>query len=117
MSPIWTASTPLTGLPTGARSPKWNGVFFEPHYTVNPQFVLFGRGEFVRMSQQALPTNKSDLGNISAYTIGARWYPIMNARDGFAFHSEYSWITQDGTAPDGGNLTSGTLFFGFDFDF
>ena len=112
-----TASTPLTGLPAGARSPTWNGVFVEPHYTVNPQLIFFGRTEFVRMSQQALPTSKSDFGNLSAYTIGARWYPIMNARDGFAFHSEYSLITQDGTAPDGGNLTSSTLFFGFDFDF
>lgn len=112
-----TASTPLTGLPVGARAPSWNGFFVEPHYTFSPQLIFFGRGEFVRMSEQALPTNKSDLGNIDAYTIGARWYPIMNARDGFALHSEYSWITQDGTAPDGGNLTSGTLFFGFDFDF
>jgi hypothetical protein len=41
----------------------------------------------------------------------------MTSRAGFAFHNEYSWITQNGTAPDGGNLTSGTLFFGFDFDF
>lgn len=112
-----TSSSPLTGLPSGARSPKWNGAFVEPHYTVNPQFVIFGRGEFVRMSQQALASNKSDLGNINAYTIGYRWYPIMNARAGFAFHQEYSWIKQNGTAPDGGDLSSGTLFFGFDFDF
>ena len=90
----------------------------EPHYTINPQFVLFGRTEFVRISRQALSTNPSDLGNVDAYTIGYRWYPIMTSRTGLAWHNEYSWIRQTGTSPvTGTDLTSGTLFFGFDFDF
>lgn len=112
-------STPGNALlPTGARAPTWNSFFVEPHYTINPQLVLFGRTEFVRISRQALATNPSDLGNVDAYTIGYRWYPIMTSRTGLAWHNEYSWIRQVGTSPvSGTDLTSGTLFFGFDFDF
>jgi hypothetical protein len=117
-SPFWGASTPANAaLPTGARAPMWNGVFVEPHLTVNPQFVVFARGEWVRMSQQAIPGTPSNLGDIDNYVIGYRWYPIMTSRAGFAFHNEYSWISQRGGAPSGADLVSNTLFFGFDFDF
>ncbi|MBV8050450.1 MAG: hypothetical protein JOZ80_04640, partial [Acidobacteriaceae bacterium] len=66
---------------------------------------------------QALTTNPSNFGNIDMYTFGFRWYPIMNPRAGFAFHNEYSWLRQSGTAPGGGDQTSSSLFFGWDFDF
>ena len=70
------------------------------------------------MSRQALPGTPSDLGNIDAYTIGYRWYPIMTSRAGLAWHNEYSYIRQKGTAPTPGqDLASGSLFFGLDFDF
>ncbi|PYX92157.1 MAG: hypothetical protein DMG71_18635 [Acidobacteria bacterium] len=90
----------------------------EPHFTVNPQFVVFGRSEWVRMSQQALPGTPSNFGDIDNYVVGYRWYPIMTSRAGFAFHNEYSWIRQRGTSPvTATDLTSNSLFFGFDFDF
>jgi hypothetical protein len=117
-SRFFATSTPANGeLPTGARAATWNGVFIEPHFTVNPQFVIFQRSEFVRMSQQAVPGTPSDLGNIDAYTFGYRWYPIMTSRAGFAWHNEYSWIRQRGTSPNGADLSGSSLFFGFDFDF
>jgi hypothetical protein len=34
-----------------------------------------------------------------------------------AWHNEYSWIRQHGSAPDGSDLTSSSLMLGFDFDF
>jgi hypothetical protein len=35
-----------------------------------------------------------------------------------AYHGEYNWFHQVGTAPDGtSNLTSSELLFGIDFDF
>jgi hypothetical protein len=105
-------------LPAGARSPTWNSGFVETHYTWNPQLVLIQRSEWVRMSQQALPTNASNLGNIDAYTFGYRWYPIMTSRAGFAWHNEYSWVRQQGTSPvSGSDLSSSSLMLGFDFDF
>ena len=112
-------STPANGtLPTGARDAVWNGGIVEPHLTINPQFVIFERNEWIRMSQQALPTNLSTFGNIDAYTVGYRWYPIMTSRAGFAFHNEYSWFRQRGASPvTATDLTSNSLFFGFDFAF
>jgi hypothetical protein len=112
-------ATPADGtpLPTGAQAPTWNGAMLETHYTVNPQFILLQKSEWIRMSRQALNTNPSNLGDIDNYTFGYRWMPFMFSRAGFAFHNEYSIIRQKGTAASGLNLTSSSLFLGFDFDF
>ena len=104
-------------LPTGARNPTWNGVLFEPHYVVSPRMILLARYETLRMSQQSTPGTASNLGNISTYTVGYRYNPFMTSRAGWAYHAEYNWFHQNGTAPDGGNLTSSELLAGIDFDF
>jgi hypothetical protein len=111
-------NTQGTQLIAGARNPTWNGVLFEPHYVISPQMILLGRFETIRMSQQSTPTNPSNLGNITSYTVGYRYNPFMNSRAGLAYHGEYNWWHQDGTAPDGtSNLTSSELLLGIDFDF
>jgi len=115
-------------LPLGARSPQWNGALIESHYTVNPQFILINRYEFIRMSQQALPIDStnvfipgvsvpsSDFGNIDSLTFGYRYYPFMHSRAGFAFHNEYAIVRQRKVAPISGlDVTSSSLFLGFDF--
>jgi hypothetical protein len=89
----------------------------ETHFVWNPQFTIFQRSEWVRMSQQALPVIPSNLGDIDNYVVGYRYNPFMTSRDGFAFHNEYSWIRQRGTAPDGTDLTSSSIMLGFDFAF
>ncbi len=117
-------------LPFGARSPQWNGALIESHYTVNPQFILINRYEFIRMSQQALPIDStnvfipgvsvpsSDFGNIDSLTFGYRYYPFMHSRAGFAFHNEYAIVRQTKVAPVTGlDVTSSSLFLGFDFIF
>jgi len=117
-------------LPTGAQSPIWNGGMIETHYTVNPQFILINRYELIRMSRQALPVDatnpfipgtsvpSSNFGDIDAFTVGYRYYPFISSRAGFAFHNEYSWVRQRGVSPVNGlDLSSGSLFIGFDFIF
>jgi hypothetical protein len=105
-------------LPSTARAPTWNGYMVETHYVYNPQLIFIQRSEWERVSQQASTTLPSNFGNVDMYTFGFRWYPIMNPRAGFAFHNEYSWLRQNGTAPvSGTDLTTSSLFFGFDFDF
>jgi hypothetical protein len=117
-------------LPTGARNPAWNGALIETHYTYSPQFIIINRYEAIRMSQQALPVvagggfvpgvsvPSSNFGDIDAFTIGARYYPFISSRAGFAFHNEYSWVRQRGTSPVNGlDLASSSLMFGFDFAF
>jgi len=117
-------------LPTGARNATWNGALFESHYTPSPQFILIQRVELVRMSQQALPivagtpytpgvsVPSLSFGNTDVYTLGGRYYPFISSRAGFAFHGEYAFSHQIGTAPvTGQNLDFSSLLFGFDFAF
>jgi hypothetical protein len=105
-------------LPAGAQSPKWNGALFESHYMFNPQILLLNRYELVRMSQQAFTTNAGNLGNADVLTFGARYYPFISSRAGFAYHAEYAIIWQKGASPvTFTNLTTSSLLFGFDFAF
>ncbi|MBV8206410.1 MAG: hypothetical protein JO041_06425 [Acidobacteria bacterium] len=120
--------TPSTQvLPAGGRSATWNGGFAELHYNPNPQLVLVGRYELIRMAQQGFPlgtllTNNHPLfarfGNIDNYVLGYRWYPIMISRGGLAWHQEYSWLRSLGTAPLSGlNVAGSSYMMGFDVAF
>ncbi len=107
-----------SALPLGAAGPAWNGGFVETHYIYNPRLVLTGKYELIRMSRQANPAVRSNLGNLDAWTVGYRWYPIMNPRAGFAWVQEYSRILNAGAAPlSGRDAISNSLLMGFDFDF
>ncbi len=110
------------GLPPGAHAPSWNGGLFESHYNLNPQMIFINRYELIRMSQQALSTNPSNLGNIDALTFGFRYYPFIGSRAGLAFHNEYSVVWQRNIliSPVTGlpiGLTSSSAMFGIDFAF
>jgi hypothetical protein len=111
------SNTPAnTALPAGAQAPIWNGGLFEAHYNYNPQLILIGRYELIRMSRQVFATNPGNFGDIDAETGGVRYYPFISSRAGFAFHAEYSIKRQRGAAPvSGRDLTSSSVFFGFDF--
>lgn len=92
-------------LSLGLQATEWNNYLVEAHYYVNPQLVFTGRGELVRMSKQADPTSDKKLGNIDAYTLGYRWYPIMFSRAGLAWIGELSFTKTLGTAPLSGDGT------------
>ncbi|MGD0791433.1 MAG: hypothetical protein ABR920_06650 [Terriglobales bacterium] len=111
-------NTPGTTLPAGSRNPTWNGVLVEPHYVYNPQLIFLARYETIRMSQQSTPGTRSDLGNITTYTVGYRYNPFMTSRAGFAWHNEFNIFHQDGTSPlTQTNVNTSELLMGFDFDF
>jgi hypothetical protein len=126
---LGTATAGDQPLLAGARAPKWNGGFLEIHYYVNPQMIFTQRSELIRMSQQALPTTPSNLGNIDAYSFGYRWYPMMTSRAGLALHGEYSMVKTIGAVPLSGDgvglpplspdtpVWSRSLLFGLDFAF
>ena len=85
---------------------------------MNPQLILIGRYELIRMARQALDTDPSNFGDIDAGTVGFRYYPFISSRAGFAFHNEFSVVRQRGVSPIlGRDLTSSSLFFGLDFIF
>jgi hypothetical protein len=105
-------------LPTTARNPTWNGVLVEPHYVYSPQLIFLARYETMRMSQQATVGTRSDLGNVTTYTVGYRYNPFMTSRAGFAWHNEFNIFHQVGTSPlSGTNINTSELLTGFDFDF
>jgi hypothetical protein len=109
---------PTGALPTGAQAASWNGALFESHYMFNPQILLLNRYELVRMSQQPFASNPSNLSNADVLTFGARYYPFISSRAGFAYHAEYSIIWQKGASPvTYSNLATSSLLFGFDFAF
>jgi hypothetical protein len=112
-----TAALPGAVLPAGAHAPSWNGALFESHYMFNPQIILINRFELDRMSQQAFSSNPSNLGNANVLTFGARYYPFISSRAGFAYHAEYAIIWQKGASPVFTPLATSSLLFGFDFDF
>jgi hypothetical protein len=105
-------------LPAGAVGPTWNGGFVEAHYTYNPRLIGIGRYELIRMSRQANPSIRSNSGNLDTWTVGYRWYPIMNPRAGLAWVQEFSRIVNAGTAPvSGKDDISNSFLMGLDFDF
>jgi hypothetical protein len=105
-------------LPAGAAGPAWNGGFVEGHYDYNPRLILISRYELIRMSRQANPSIRGNSGNLDTWTVGYRWYPIMNPRAGLAWVQEYSRIVNAGTAPlSGKDDINNSFLMGFDFDF
>lgn len=112
------AANQPSALPLGAAGPVWNGGLIEAHYTYNPRLILIGKYELIRMSRQANPEIRSDLGNLDNWAVGYRWYPIMNPRAGLAWVQEYSRSLNAGAAPlSGRDDTDSSLLMGFDFDF
>jgi hypothetical protein len=90
----------------------------ETHYVYSPQLIFLQRSEWERVSQQAIPGTRSNLGDVNMYTFGYRWYPIMTSRAGFAWHNEYSWLRTNGISQlTNTDVTSSSLLLGFDFDF
>jgi hypothetical protein len=111
-------NTAGTVLPAGSRAPTWNGVLVEPHWVYNPQLIFLARYEAIKMSQQSTPGTRSDLGNITSYTVGYRYNPFMTSRAGFAWHNEFNILHQNGTSPlSQTNVNTSELLMGFDFDF
>jgi hypothetical protein len=128
---LGTATADNGPLPTGAHAPSFNGGFLEGQYFVNPQLVFFGRFEKIDVGQEAFSGTPGDYGNVTAYSVGYRYYPIMFSRAGLAWHNEYSISksvgivpeSADGTGlpplpfPNSQNVWSSSIFIGFDFDF
>jgi hypothetical protein len=130
---LGTSTQSFEPLPAGAQAPTFNGGFLEAHYYLNPQNVAHFRFEKINVGTQAFSSAVSglpgDFGNVTAYSFGYRWYPIMFSRAGLAIDAEYSRTKSIGIVPESGDGTgnpplfptdgvwSSSVFLGFDFDF
>jgi hypothetical protein len=104
-------------LPEGANSPTWNTVTLEGHYTYSPRLFFMGRYEWVRMSQQALDSNPSNLGDTGVFTVSCRLYLFMNSRTGLAWHTEIATAKSQLTSATGQDQRNSSFFTGLDFAF
>ncbi|MGA7921734.1 MAG: hypothetical protein WCA38_18895, partial [Candidatus Acidiferrales bacterium] len=102
---LGTSTGSNTSLPLGAQAPTFNGGFIEAHYYLNPQNVVLFRFEKINVGTQALASNPGDYGNVTAYSGGYRWYPIMFSRAGLAINAEYSISKSIGIVPESGDGT------------
>jgi hypothetical protein len=133
-NPYLGAGVPSTApLPIGAEAPTFYGGFLEAHYYFDPQNVALFRFEKVNVGQQGFVAASAGVpgsfGNVTAYSFGYRWYPIMFSRAGLALDAEYSRVKSIGIEPESGDgvgtvepgyvgpVWSSSVYFGFDFDF
>ncbi|HET7041066.1 MAG TPA: hypothetical protein VFI13_03570 [Gemmatimonadales bacterium] len=128
--PVYLHGSEDKALGAGAQNASWNSYLLEAHYFVNPQLMLMGRGDFVRMSQQGDPSIPKTQGNADVITLGVRYYPIMFSRAGLAWHTELSFGKTTGVSPmseignevdppplPGTVIKTTSLLTAFDFDF
>ncbi|HTD71186.1 MAG TPA: hypothetical protein VK647_12105 [Gemmatimonadales bacterium] len=127
--PLVSHASDDAALGPGTDKPTWNSALLEAHYVVNPQFLVQGRYELLRMSQQGDPAIPKTQGNADAIALGVRVYPFMFSRAGMAIHGEFAMTKTIGTVPLSGDgsgvdpVTPGTsvwsrsVMLGFDFAF
>src|SRR2546421_4004 len=127
--PLFSHASDDAALGPGADKPTWNSGLLEAHYVVNPQFLVQGRYELLRMSKQGDPAIPKTQGNADAIALGVRVYPFMFSRAGMAIHGEVAMTKTIGTVPLSGDgsgvdpVTPGTsvwsrsVMLGFDFAF
>ncbi len=127
--PLFSHASDDAALGPGTDKPTWNSALLEAHYVVNPQFLVQGRYELLRMSKQGDPTIPKTQGNADAIALGVRVYPFMFSRAGMAIHGEFAMTKTIGTVPLSGDgsgvdpVTPGTsvwsrsVMLGFDFAF
>lgn len=126
---LGTATPADQPLPAGAQAPEWNAGVLELHFIPQPQLLIEGRAEVLRMSRQADPVTPKKLGDTDAFAVGFRAYPFMFSRAGLSVHGEYGVSKTVGRAPLSGDgagvdpLTPGTavwshsVFLALDFAF
>ena len=65
----------------------------------------FSASRRLTWARQAFAGTPGDYGNVTAYSAGYRWYPIMLSRAGLAFDAEYSINKSIGIVPESGDGT------------
>src|SRR5256885_11637507 len=88
--PLFSHASDDAALGPGTDKPTWNSALLEAHYVVNPQFLVQGRYELLRMSKQGDPAIPKTQGNADAIALGVRVYPFMFSRAGMAIQDRKS---------------------------
>jgi hypothetical protein len=100
-------------VPDAKQGGRFHGGFVQFEYTPRLELSVFGRAEAVWNSQQPDPEAPSDVGNLSAFTIGARWAFWLSAYGSVAGHVELSTQSTAGATSDEDVRTT-TFLLGLD---
>jgi hypothetical protein len=103
--------------PGGVRDGVFNGGFLEVIANPSLPVVLFGRFDFVRNRDQALPTRSRDFNDQTSYSIGLKHTFEYTTRAEYALVVNYSLSQTKQGAPDGTDLTHHSLWTGIMFAF
>ena len=99
-------------VPGGVRDGVFNGGFLEVIANPRLPLVVFGRFDFVRNQDQAVPTRPSDFNDQTAYSIGVKHTFEYTTRAEYALVVNYSLSQMKQGAPDGSDLTHHSLWSG-----
>jgi hypothetical protein len=103
--------------PGGVRDGVFNGGFLEVIANPSLPVVLFGRFDFVRNRDQALPTHARDFNDQTVYSVGLKHTFEYTTRAEYALVVNYSLTQTKQGAPDGSDLTRHSLWTGIAFAF
>ena len=103
--------------PGGVRDGVFNGGFLEVIANPSLPFVLFGRYDFVRNRDQAVPARPREFNDQTAYSIGLKHTFEFTTRAEYALVVNYSLSQTKQGAPDGSDLTHHSLWTGINFAF
>jgi hypothetical protein len=101
----------------GVRDGVFNGGFLEVIANPSLPVVIFGRFDFVRNRDQALPTVARDFNDQTAYSVGLKYTFEYTTRAEYALVVNYSLTQTKQGAPDGSDLTRHSLWTGIAFAF
>jgi hypothetical protein len=104
-------------VPGGVRDGVFNGGFLEVIANPSLPFVLFGRYDFVRNRDQAVPARPRDFNDQTAYSLGVKHTFEFTTRAEYALVVNYSLSQTKQGAPDGSDLTRHSLWTGITFAF
>jgi hypothetical protein len=104
-------------IPGGVRDGVFNGGFLEVIANPRLPFVVFGRFDFVRNQDQALPARARDFNDQTAYSVGVKHTFEYTTRAEYALVVDYSLSQTKQGAPDGSNLTHHSVWTGIMFAF
>ena len=103
--------------PGGVRDGVFNGGFLEVIANPSLPLVLFGRFDFIRNRDQAVPMQTRTFNDQTAYSVGLKHTFEFTTRAEYALVVNYSLSQTKQGAPDGSDLTRHSLWTGITFAF
>jgi hypothetical protein len=104
-------------VPGSVRDGVFNGGFLEVIANPRLPLVIFGRFDFVRNQDQAVPTRPRDFNDQTAYSVGVKHTFEYTTRAEYALAVNYSLSQIKQGAPNGSDLTHHSLWAGIMFAF